>query len=217
MRLTKKLLVVTVVFAVSMTAAGLIYTSRVAIQSDTSVSATTKVPLTSKPEFVFAIHPRPKALKELEFVSGDLKAASLADFGGKVVLLNIWATWCGPCRVEMPTLDRLQARLGGPDFAVLALSIDQGGVPVVKDFYEELGLKALRIFVDPSMTAPVALNALGVPTTLLINREGQEIGRYTGPAEWDSSEIVAMINRVMRDPNGLSLSCAATAPITAHA
>ncbi len=216
MRLTKKLLIVTVVFAVSMTAAALIYKSRVAIQSDTAVTTNATL-LTSKPEFVFAIHPRPKALKELEFVSGDLKAASLADFGGKVVLLNIWATWCGPCRVEMPTLDRLQAMLGGPDFEVVALSIDQGGVPVVKDFYEELGLKALRIFVDPSMTAPVALNALGVPTTLLINREGQEIGRYTGPAEWDSSEIVAMINRVMRDPNGLSLSCAATAPITAHA
>jgi thiol-disulfide isomerase/thioredoxin len=193
MRLTKKLLVVTVVFAVSMTAAALIYKSRVAVQSDTSVSATTKVPLTSKLGFAFAIHPQSKALKEFKFVSGDLKAASLADFGGKVVLLNIWATWCGPCRVEMPTLDRLQAMLGGPDFEVLALSIDQGGVTVVKDFYEELGLKALRIFVDPSMTAPVALNALGVPTTLLISREGREIGRYTGPAEWDGPEVEALI------------------------
>jgi thiol-disulfide isomerase/thioredoxin len=193
MRLTKKLLIVTVVFAASMTAAALIYKSRVAVQSDTSVSATTKVPLTSKPAFAFAIHPQPKALKEFKFVSGDLKAASLADFGGKVVLLNIWATWCGPCRVEMPTLDQLQAMLGGPDFEVVALSIDQGGVTVVKDFYEELGLKALRIFVDPSMTAPVALNALGVPTTVLISREGREIGRYTGPAEWDSPKVVTFI------------------------
>ncbi len=193
MRLTKKLLIVTVVFAVSMTAAALIYKSRVAVQSDTSVSATTKVPLTSEPGFVFAIHPQPKALKEFKFVSGDLKAASLADFRGKLVLLNIWATWCGPCRVEMPTLDQLQAMLGGPDFEVVALSIDQGGVTVVKDFYEELGLKALRIFVDPSMTTPVALNTLGVPTTLLISREGREIGRYTGPAEWDSPKVVTFI------------------------
>jgi thiol-disulfide isomerase/thioredoxin len=193
MRLTKKLLILTVVFAVSMTAAALIYKSRVAVQSDTSVSATTKAPLTSEPAFAFAMHPQPKTLEEFKFVSGDLKAASLADFRGKLVLLNIWATWCGPCRVEMPTLDRLQAMLGGPDFEVVALSIDQGGVTVVKDFYEELGLKALRIFVDPSMTAPVALNALGVPTTLLINREGQEIGRYTGPAEWDSPKVVTFI------------------------
>jgi thiol-disulfide isomerase/thioredoxin len=193
MRLTKKLLVVAVVFAASITAAALVYKTRVAVQSDTSVSATTKGPLTSKPGFVFAIHPQPRALKEFKFVSGDLKAANLSDFRGKVVLLNIWATWCGPCRIEMPTLDRLQAMLGGPDFEVLALSIDQGGVPVVKDFYEELGLKALRIFVDPSMTAPVALNALGVPTTLLISREGREIGRYTGPAEWDGPEVEALI------------------------
>ncbi len=189
----KKLIIATVAFAVSMTAAALIYKSRVAIQFDTSVSATTKAPLTSKPGFAFAMHPQPKALKEFKFVSGDLKAASLADFRGKLVLLNIWATWCGPCREEMPTLDRLQAMLGGPDFEVVALSIDQGGVAVVKDFYEELGLKALRIFVDPSMTAPVALSTLGIPTTLLINREGREIGRYTGPAEWDGPEVVAVI------------------------
>ncbi len=193
MRLTKKLLVVAVVFAVSMTAAALIYKSRMSIRSDTPVAASMQGPLTTKRGFAFTIHPRPKALEEFKFVSGDLKAVSLSDFRGKVVLLNIWATWCGPCRVEMPTLDRLQAMLGGPDFEVLALSIDQGGVAVVKDFYEELGLKALRIFVDPSMTAPVALNALGVPTTVLISREGREIGRYTGPAEWDGPEVEALI------------------------
>ena len=201
MRRTKKFLVVAVVFAVSMTAAALIYKSRVSIQSDTPVSASVQGPLTTKPGFAFTIHPQSKALEEFKFVSGDLKAASLADFHGKLVLLNIWATWCGPCRVEMPTLDRLQAKLGGPDFEVVALSIDQGGVPVVKDFYEELGLKALPIFVDPSMTAPVALNALGVPTTLLINREGQEIGRYTGPAEWDGPEVVAMIRSYLDAPS----------------
>ncbi len=192
MRLTKKLLVVAVVFAVSMTAAALIYKSRVSIQPDTPVTTNATL-LTSKLGFAFAMHPEPKVLEEFKFVSGDLKAASLADFRGKLVLLNIWATWCGPCREEMPTLDRLQAKLGGPDFEVVALSIDQGGVPVVKDFYEELGLKALRIFVDPSVTAPVALNALGVPTTLLINRKGQEIGRYTGPAEWDSPKVETLI------------------------
>ena len=188
----KKLIIATVALAVSMTAAALVYTSRVSIQSDTPVTTNATL-LTSKLGFAFAMHPQPKALKEFKFVSGDLKAASLADFRGKLVLLNIWATWCGPCREEMPTLDRLQAKLGGPDFEVVALSIDQGGVPVVKDFYEELGLKALRIFVDPSVTAPVALNALGVPTTLLINREGQEMGRYTGPAEWDSPQVETFI------------------------
>lgn len=200
MRLTKKLLVVTVVFAVTMAAAALIYKSRLSIQSDTPVTTSVTLP-TSKPEFAFTIHPQPQALKEFMFADGDLKAATLADFRGKVVLLNLWATWCGPCREEMPTLDRLQAKLGGPDFEVVTLSIDQEGVAIVKDFYEELGLKALRIFVDESMTAPVALNALGVPTTLLISREGQEIGRYTGPAEWDSPEVKALIGGYQQNGN----------------
>jgi thiol-disulfide isomerase/thioredoxin len=198
--LAKKLLVVAVVFAASMTAAALIYKSRVSIRSDTALTANPTF-VASKPKFAFTIHPQPQALKEFTFVDGDLKAAKLANFHGKVVLLNLWATWCGPCREEMPTLDRLQAKLGGPDFEVVALSIDQEGVAVVKDFYEELGLKALSIFVDESMTAPVALKALGVPTTLLISREGQEIGRHTGPAEWDSPEVKALIGWYQQNGN----------------
>jgi thiol-disulfide isomerase/thioredoxin len=118
---------------------------------------------------------------------------SLADFRGKQVLLNIWATWCGPCREEMPTLDRLQTRLGGPDFQVVALSIDRDGIDVVRDFYAELDLRALRIYVDTSTMAPINLNVLGVPTTLLLDRNGREIGRYTGPAEWDSEAVVSVI------------------------
>lgn len=198
--LTKKLLVVAVVFAASMTAAALIYKSRMPMQSDTASTANPTF-LASGPKFAFTIHPQPRAVKEFMFVDGDLQAAKLANFRGKVVLLNLWATWCGPCRKEMPTLDRLQTKLGGPDFAVVALSIDQEGVAIVKDFYEELGLKALPIFVDESMTAPVALNALGVPTTLLISREGQEVGRYTGPAAWDSPEVKALISRYQQNGN----------------
>ena len=118
---------------------------------------------------------------------------SLADFRGRRVLLNIWATWCGPCREEMPTLERLQVRLGGPDFQVVALSIDREGVDVVRDFYAELDLQALRIYVDTSTMAPINLNVLGVPTTLLLDGKGREIGRYTGPTEWDSEAVVSAI------------------------
>jgi thiol-disulfide isomerase/thioredoxin len=120
---------------------------------------------------------------------------NLSAFKGKVILLNIWATWCGPCRQEMPTLDRLEAKLGGPDFQVVALSIDQGGVPVVKEFYEELGLENLGIYIDDRMRAPAQLGVVGIPGTLLIDREGREIGRKLGPAEWDSEEVLAEIRR----------------------
>jgi thiol-disulfide isomerase/thioredoxin len=153
----------------------------------------------------FAVHESPRPLPEIQFENGQGEAMSLADFRGKVVLLNIWATWCAPCRREMPTLERLQAELGGPDFEVVALSIDRNGQPVVKKFYEELGLRELGMYIDSSGKAPRELNALGVPTTLLIDREGKEVGRLLGPAEWDSPEMVAFIRGQVRRPSGASV------------
>jgi thiol-disulfide isomerase/thioredoxin len=135
----------------------------------------------------------PDDIAEVRFVDADGRPMSLADFRGKRVLLNIWATWCGPCREEMPTLDRLQTQLGSLEFEVVALSIDREGVDVVRDFYAELELQALRIYVDTSTMAPINLNVLGVPTTLLLDGNGQEIGRYTGPTEWDGEAVVSAI------------------------
>jgi len=145
--------------------------------------------------FSFNTHETPRELPEVSFTDGEGRAMNLSAFKGKVILLNIWATWCGPCRQEMPTLDRLEAKLGGPDFQVVALSIDQGGVPVVKEFYEELGLENLGIYIDDRMRAPAQLGVVGIPGTLLIDREGREIGRKLGPAEWDSEEVLAEIRR----------------------
>jgi thiol-disulfide isomerase/thioredoxin len=141
----------------------------------------------------FRLHERPRSLPELRFTDESGKPMTLADFRGKTVLLNIWATWCPPCRKEMPSLDRLQAELGGPDFEVVALSIDHEGVGVVKSFYQQLGLRALRIYVDAESAATSQLGVVGVPTTLLIDREGRELGRKSGPAEWDSPAVVELI------------------------
>jgi len=145
-------------------------------------------------------------IAEVRFVDADGRRMSLADFRGKQVLLNIWATWCGPCLEEMPALERLQTRLGGPDFEVVALSIDHESVDVVREFYAELGLQALRIYVDRSTMAPVNLNVLGVPTTLLLDRNGRELGRYMGPAEWDGEEAASVIRE------HLSAASAETSP-----
>lgn len=142
-------------------------------------------------------HETPRELPEVSFTDGEGRAMTLSDFKGKVILLNIWATWCGPCRQEMPTLDSLEAKLGGPDFEVVALSIDQGGIPVVKEFYEELGLENLGIYVDDRMRAPPQLGVVGIPGTLLIDRQGREIGRKLGPEEWDSEEVIATIRRYL--------------------
>ena len=153
-----------------------------------------------------ALHDTPRPLPELQFEDGNGKPVTLADFRGKVVLLNIWATWCTPCRREMPTLDRLQARLGGPDFEVVALSIDRAGIEVVTKFYAEIGVRHLAKYIDESSKAAPQLNAVGLPTTLLIDRGGREIGRRVGPAEWDTPEMVAFFRQhLSRDSGALWL------------
>jgi thiol-disulfide isomerase/thioredoxin len=141
----------------------------------------------------FALHPEPRQLPSFGFKDAMGRSLTLADFRGKVVLLNLWATWCPPCRKEMPTLDRLQARLGGPDFEVVALSVDQGGPAVVKAFFDQIDARALTLYIDESTEVLSALGILGVPATLLIDREGREVGRMSGPAEWDSPEMVRLI------------------------
>ena len=123
---------------------------------------------------------------ELHFRDAADRRLTLADFRGKVVLLNVWATWCLPCRREMPALDRLQRVLGGAHFQVVALSIDTGGVPAVKSYFEILGMRALGVYVDSTMTAANALDITGTPTTFLIDAAGREVGRHEGPANWDS-------------------------------
>lgn len=148
-------------------------------------------------EFPFDLLDPPRPLPELRFVDGEGRPLTLADFRGKVILLNIWATWCIPCLREMPTLDRLQAKLGGPRFEVVVLSIDIGGVGVVKKFYRALRLEALGIYVDKTTRARTALGITGIPTTLLIDRQGREIGRFAGPAEWDSKEAIKAIRRYL--------------------
>ena len=146
----------------------------------------------------FVLHESPRALPEIEFRNLHARSLSLADFRGKVVLLNIWATWCKPCRREMPTLDNLQAELGGSDFEVVALSVDRRGWSVVREFYEELGLWQLGVYADPSGTVRGTLNVLGIPFTFLIDRQGREIGRLIGPAEWDGDEMVAFLRKHLR-------------------
>ncbi len=123
---------------------------------------------------------------------------TLADYAGDVVLLNIWATWCAPCRKEMPSLDRLQAALGGPDFEVVALSLDEDGIADVEAFYGEIGIDHLAIYVDSSGAAMRALRIIGVPTTLLVDVEGHEIGRALGPDQWETPATIHFLQEQMR-------------------
>ena len=141
-----------------------------------------------------------KPVPAVRFTDASGRVMTLEDFRGRVVVLNLWATWCTPCVAEMPTLDRLQQQLGEEDAIVLALSIDRGGQEAVKEFYEKTGVSHLKVFVDPTMRAQSDLGILGLPTTLIIDREGRERGRLVGPAEWDDAAAVDLVRRAMAAP-----------------
>ena len=143
------------------------------------------------------LHETPQLVANISFQDEAGQSLQLSDWRGKVVLLNVWATWCGPCREEMPTLDRLQEELGGERFDVLALSIDRGGVGVVRDFYDEIGLQHLQIRIDQTTRASRAMKVFGLPTTLLIGPDGKELGRKVGPAEWDAPEAIAFFKSIL--------------------
>lgn len=167
----------------------------------------TESPAVSLPSSVgvMSLHEKPQTIPDIRFKDASGRHISLEHFRPKVVLLNIWATWCVPCRREMPTLDRLQAELSGPDFEVVALSIDRAGIDVVRKFYAEIGMKHLAMYIDSSGKAARELGAVGLPTTLLIARDGREIGRLVGPAEWDAPEMATFIrNHLARERGSLA-------------
>jgi thiol-disulfide isomerase/thioredoxin len=143
--------------------------------------------------------PRPVPATRFQDASG--RQLTLADFKGRVVLLNIWATWCSPCRKEMPTLDRLQAALGGPSFEVVALSIDRDGVGVVRSFYDEIHVQSLAVYIDPSTEVMQTLSIIGVPTTMLIDASGREVWRRLGPETWDAPDMVAILRETIAQAN----------------
>ncbi len=154
----------------------------------------------------FTFTPYPTAhklpLSQVTFENAQGKHMTLADFKGKVVLLNIWATWCPPCVHEMPTLDKLQKLLGGKNFAVVPLSVDKGGIYTVKSFYDDNFISHLPIYVDPTTQVLDTLSILGTPTTILINKQGEEIARTMGPEDWDQPAVIAQIKHYMAAPAG---------------
>ena len=141
----------------------------------------------------FVVHKTPEVVDEISFFDADGNEKSLADWRGKVVLVNFWATWCAPCRYEMPTLDNINAQFGGSDFEVVALSLDRSGFDKPTKFFADIEIKTLKLYNDKSSKSSRILRAIGLPTTILFGRDGREIGRIAGPAEWDSEDAQELI------------------------
>ena len=150
------------------------------------------------PAFRGAIEPfrpshSPASAPEIAFTDAAGRKLSLADFRGKVVLLNFWATWCGPCVEEMPSLDRLDAQLGSDRFAVVAISVDRQGLDVVKPFLAKTAVRSLATYLDPAGASMRAFGVRGLPTTFVIDRDGREAGKLEGAARWDTPEARALM------------------------
>lgn len=147
----------------------------------------------------FLVKPERKALPDIEFFDGTGKAVKISQWRGRVVLINLWATWCAPCRKEMPALAELQGKLGSKDFEVVAISIDRKGLEASSAFLKETGADSLKLYVEPSSRILNELQALGLPATVLVDRQGREIGRLLGPAEWNSPEAVNLIEAALSE------------------
>jgi thiol-disulfide isomerase/thioredoxin len=162
-------------------------------------------PLATGEVAAFRVADKGETFDDLTFNGPDGKPSSLAALKGKTVLLNLWATWCVPCRAEMPALDRLQAAMGGDHFTVAAVNVDVKNPERAKSFLSEIGVKTLAFYADPTLGIFNALKqkglAFGLPTTLLVDGKGCKLGIVEGPAEWDSEDAKALIR-------------AATAPAT---
>ncbi|HVZ14914.1 MAG TPA: TlpA disulfide reductase family protein, partial [Bauldia sp.] len=146
----------------------------------------------------FPVASKPEAFGDLAFLAPDGEATTLSALGGKVTLVNLWATWCVPCRSEMPALDRLEAARGGKDFAVAAINMDVTKPENAKQFLADIGVTKLAFYSDPKLGVFTNLKkrglTIGLPTTLLVDAKGCRIGIMEGPAAWDSDDAKALIS-----------------------
>jgi thiol-disulfide isomerase/thioredoxin len=158
-------------------------------------------PLAKGEVAAFGVQQSPRPLVPVSFNDGNGKALTIADFKGRTVLLNLWATWCAPCRHEMPALDKLQATLGGPDFEVVSVNIDQRNLERPRKWLAEANITKLAFYADPSVKIfqdlKAAGRAVGMPTTILIDKDGCDLGAVNGPAEWASEDALALIKAAM--------------------
>ena len=149
-----------------------------------------------------AIAAAPKELPVVEITDLAGKTHVLAELKGKYVLVNFWATWCAPCRKEMPGLEALQQELGGDNFAVQLIAVGRNPPPAITKFFDEAGITVLETWLDPKQKLTSQIGVFGLPITILLNPEGQEIARMRGDADWHSDEALAFLRAVITGAEG---------------
>lgn len=149
----------------------------------------------SMKKLVFHAAPRPAS--EVPFTDPDDGIRSLSNYRGKYVLVNFWATWCAPCRKEMPSLDNLQAELGGDHFEVVTIAAGRNTLSGITKFFEKAEVTHLPILLDPKLKLARSMGVLGLPITVILDPEGNEIARLTGDADWDSTSALAIFSALI--------------------
>ncbi len=144
----------------------------------------------------FDWHDEPVDLPALTFATADGTTLTMADFQGQMVLINLWATWCAPCLREMPMLDTLAAEAEGPGLTVIALNQDRAGLEAALPYWEDKAFTALDLYLDDGLATGRALKPTGLPLTVLIDKDGREIARLAGIAEWDDPAVIAYFKAV---------------------
>src|SRR5258708_19296702 len=145
----------------------------------------------------FIVHETPEPGAVVRFEDDQGQARSLGEFRGKIVLVNVWGTWCAPCIKEIPALDHLAAALNGADFVVVAVSVDRKGIDAVRKVFTERDVHKLPIYIDRSGEALRTVRAIGLPTSLLIDRHGREFARAVGPAQCDDDTTIAFFRYIV--------------------
>jgi thiol-disulfide isomerase/thioredoxin len=142
-------------------------------------------------------HSSPQPVPDTPFATWEGDEARLSDYAGKHIVLNFWATWCAPCRKEMPQLSALQAELGGDAFEVVTIATGRNPPQAMQRFFEEIGVDNLPLHMDPKQALARDMAVMGLPITVILNPEGQEIARMRGDADWSSDSAKAIVSALI--------------------
>ena len=145
------------------------------------------------------VHAAAQEVPQTPFETAGGGTGRLSDYEGRVTLVNFWATWCPPCRKEMPTLSALQAELGGDDFQIVTIATGRNLIPAMKGFFDEIGVDNLPLHRDPKQQLARQMGVFGLPTTMVLDRSGREIARLTGDADWNSDSARAIFRALVKD------------------
>ena len=144
-------------------------------------------------------HAEPKDVTDVSFIHEDGSDMTLQDLQGQYSVVNFWATWCAPCRHEMPQLSQLQAELGGDDFKVVTIATGRNDLPAMKRFFAEIEVDNLPLHKDPRQKLARDMGVLGLPVTVVLDRDGNEVARMQGDADWSSDSAKAIISALIAD------------------